>query len=378
MDLPGPTSNEAINMLLVQVGLPQASKIVAARVKAEYHSIYIVTIPSDSNSLPQMDLVLRVSGHHLPRIKTNNEVGIMSWISKNTTIPIPKLFAHDNSIDNPIAHEYTLLSRSEGETLSDIYTTLNEAEISDIIDQIIDILGQLHDHEWDAIGGLILNGHGEIELGPIVDETFWQSSDLELWPDSETVTSLNIAGPYQNYVDYVTAQVCQNIRLILVHDKLAFMRSDIPRLEAFLAALPQHAAQLNSTKLRLAHKDLHWANLLYDKKSSRISAVLDWEFSGVVQFQQWDPRRAFLWTGQKGEEGIREKSQLQDLFAERCKNKGMVLLDDAAYTSRMQEAMQSVVDFLRAIVEVTPRDQRSDLVQSWMATLRENLAHFGV
>ena len=374
--LPGPILDNAINELLASVSLPKASKIVPANVTAEYHSIYFITLPPNEKQ-SHTDLVLRVSGHHLPRIKTTNEVGIMSWISKNTTIPIPEVIAYDASVDNPIAHEYTLLSRAEGETLSDIYTTLDEEQIRGILDQLIDILGQLHVHKWDAIGGLNINAQGEIVPAPFVDETFWQVPDLKLWPETETVASLNIAGPYRNYVDYVCAQTRHYIRLISIHDKLAFMRADIPRIEAFVATLSQHAAELNDTKLRLAHRDLHWANVLYDTTSSRITAVLDWEFSAVVPFQQWNPRRAFLWTGQAGEEGAREKARLQLLFTERCKERGVALLDDAAFTSPLQEAMQNVVDFVRAIVEVSPRDQRKDLVPSWRATALENVARFG-
>lgn len=154
--LPGIISDDAINELLAFVGLPKASKILPANVTAEYHSIYIITLPLN-NKASHTNLVLRVSGHHLPQIKTANEVGIMSWISKNTTIPIPDVIAYDASVDNPIVHEYTLLSRVKGETLSDIYPTLSEEQISGILDQLIDILGQLHVHEWDAIGGLNIN-----------------------------------------------------------------------------------------------------------------------------------------------------------------------------------------------------------------------------
>ena len=375
--LPGPISDKSINELLASINLPKASSIVPANVTAEYHSIYFITLlPKEKQS--HTDLVLRVSGHHLPRIKTTNEVGIMSWISKNTTIPIPEVIAYDASVDNPIAHEYTILSRAKGETLSDVYSTLDEQQIRGILDQLIDILAQLHAHKWDAIGGLNINAQGEIVLAPFVDETFWQVPDLKLWPETETVASLNIAGPYHSYVDYVCAQTRHYIRLISIHDKLAFMRTDIPRLEAFVATLPRHAAELNDTKLRLAHKDLHWANVLYDTTSSRITAVLDWEFSAVVPIQLWNPRRAFLWTGQAGEEGAREKARLQLLFAERCKERGVVLLDEAAFTSPLQEAMQDVVDFVRAIVEVSPRDQRKDLVPSWRAMALENVARFGV
>ncbi|KAI8965555.1 hypothetical protein F5Y11DRAFT_367910 [Daldinia sp. FL1419] len=62
----------------------------------------------------------------------------------------------------------------------------------------------------------------------------------------------------------------------------------------FVQALPSHADELNNVKLRLAHKGLHFANILYDVFSGTITAVLNWEFSGVVPFTQWSPRRTFL------------------------------------------------------------------------------------
>jgi aminoglycoside phosphotransferase (APT) family kinase protein len=97
----------------------------------------------------------------------------MSWISKYTTIPIPEIVAYAFTVDNPIAHEYTLLSRVEGATLSDIYQTLDEKQISQILDQLIDFLTQLHAHEWDAIGGLNVSKHGDIVVGQVLDESFW-------------------------------------------------------------------------------------------------------------------------------------------------------------------------------------------------------------
>lgn len=121
--------------------------------------------------------------------------------------------------------------------------------------------------------------------------------DVEaLWPEGETVTTLNIRGQFPTYVDFVSAQIQQSVRLIQIHDNLAFMRDLIPRLEAFVAALQTHAGDLNKVKLRLAHKDLHFANVMIDT-SGEIIAILDWEFSGVMPFTKWNPRRSFLWNG---------------------------------------------------------------------------------
>ena len=377
--LPKSISEDSINVLLAAVGLPKATTIVSPKVTAQYHLIYMITLPPNDKS-SHTGLDLRVSGHHLPKIKTENEVGVMSWISKNTTIPIPNLVAYDASVNNPISHEYTLLSRVEGATLSEIYQSLNDEQISQILDQLIDILSMLHAHEWDAIGGLNLNDYGEIVVGPVLEETFWQVPDIDqkLWPEGETVTTLNIGGPYPTYVEYISAQIQKYAHLIEIHNKLAFMRDSIPRLEAFLTTLPEHSDKLNDVKLRLAHKDLHFANMLYDISSGKITAILDWEFSSVVPFTKWNPRRSFLWNGQDSEESGNENQRLLRLFAQRCKERNVTILEDATFSSPLQESMQKVADFVRAIVEVAPRDQRKDLVPIWKATVLENIACFDV
>lgn len=89
------------------------------------------------------DLVFRVSGHHLPWIKTKNEIGVMKWIPENTTIFIPDVVAYDNSVDNPTTHEYTLLSCVTRATLSEVYQSLNDQRIGHFVDQLIDFPSQL-------------------------------------------------------------------------------------------------------------------------------------------------------------------------------------------------------------------------------------------
>ncbi|RYP74917.1 hypothetical protein DL771_002701 [Monosporascus sp. 5C6A] len=323
--LPESISHDAINELLISFNLHPAIDIRQVAVTAQYHGVYFITVPPNNKAIHN-ELVLRVSGNHLPYIKTENEVGVMAWVAKNTKIPIPALVGYDSTPNNPTGHEYTLMSRVPGETICNIYSSLSPDEICQILDQLIDMLTELHAHDFSAIGGLYLDRNGEIQVGRIVDETYWQVPDIEiLWPQGETVDSLNLGGPYATYTELVAGQVNTYIRLINLHDKLEFMRDAIPHLERFAAAVGsnrEYAPELNKVKLRLAHKDLHFANMLYDRSSNRITGILDWEFSGVVPFTQWNPRRAFLWNGRDDADSVDEKQRVLRLFEERCERKG--------------------------------------------------------
>ncbi|KAF4432570.1 hypothetical protein FACUT_8333 [Fusarium acutatum] len=281
--LPLPLPDDSINALLQSLRLPQAMSISNSQMTAQYHSVSFLNLPPTELSRGYSELVLRVAGNHLPEIKTANEIGV-------------------------------------GVTLSDIYDSLSNKKMNKIVDQLIDFLTQLQSHPWDGIGGLKLDDRGQVQLGPVVDETFWQVPDMEaFWSEAETVATLNIGGPYKTYVEYMVAHVTKYIRLIQTHEKLAFMRDTIPRLEAFVAALRKHTNELNNVKLRLAHKDLHFANMIFDPSSGRITSILDWEFAGVVPYPQWNPRSSFLWNGIDTWESLQEECRLVEVFKARCK-----------------------------------------------------------
>jgi len=66
------------------------------------------------------------------------------------------------------------------------------------------------------------------------------------------------------------------------------MRDLLPRIDAFIVAVRLEHEILDRTKLRLAHKDLHFVNIMYDLATNQITGILDWEFSSVVAFHQWN------------------------------------------------------------------------------------------
>ncbi|GAM85496.1 hypothetical protein ANO11243_035030 [Dothideomycetidae sp. 11243] len=396
--LPPALSGTQLSEFITSIGLPAPSSVEPLQVAAQFHSIYTIQYDKDvaasvldkhpdlhANADGSLELVLRVAGRHLPRIKTLNEVGIMAWVKQNTTIPVPAIVRFDASEDNLLRHEYTLLEKVSGVSADKVYDTLSAEAKANLIDQLIDYLVQLHQKQWTSgfVGGLIIDDKGALARGPIIDEYFWQLPDIEkYWPGSgETIESLNPVSPegFPSYTAFIAASIKHYIHAIATHDTLASYRDLIPRLEAFITAISADASSLNEVKYVLAHKDLHFANIMVDPSdpTGRITAILDWEFSGIVPAPRWNPARAFLWSAQSGAGYQDEQSALEKVFEQKCAEKGVeFLLRDAEMKGR-QDEMQKVASFVRAIVEVCPRGQAQDRVAGWRATVETMLGVFG-
>jgi aminoglycoside phosphotransferase (APT) family kinase protein len=388
--LPISISEDTIRALIASLDLPSPQSVYSLLSTAEYHSIYVLSFPSEVaaalsstlSPLPnddRVELILRISGHHLPRIKTINEVAVMTWVRQNTRLPVAEVVRFDASTNNALGHEFTLLQRLPGVPVSGIYDRLSPEMLDRLIDQMVDVIHQTHAISWHGVSGLAFDDNGDVVPGPIVEETFWQGPDVvKYWPNSESVQSLNISGPYNSYTEYIVAMVRVYQHAIRLHPSLENMRDLLPRLDAFADTLSKYP-ELDNTRYILAHKDLHFANVMYDETSGRITGILDWEFSGIVPAPRWNPVKAFLWNGQYAPEAMEERNRVSRLFAERCAARGLAsLIDETNYSSDMQEAMQGAVNYLRAIVEVSPRYQKEEKVPSWRASLETNLSVFNV
>lgn len=380
---------------LESISSPRPTSVRSLTTSGSFHVIYKITYQPQELAAwlstrsvecrsGTTELILRISGNHIDKIKTENEAAILFWLRTHTKIPVPQVIAFDSSRNNSFQHEYILLTREPGECLADVFQQLSSVQMDLILEQLIDLLASLHAHSWQHIGGLRISTDGDIVPGPVVEETFWHIPDIaQYWPPSESFETLNISGPYANYVDYTSAHISRYIHAIEIHPSLLSMRDLVPRLRAFLALIlkPEFSSKLNDVALRLAHKDLHFGNILVDLTSPdvRITSILDWEFSGVVPYTRWNPARAFLWNAQDTATSLTEKQALIGRFNTMALEKGKgFLIEDAKFKSAEQERMHSIWNYLRALVESCPRGLHGDLAPDWRSKVEEALADFGV
>jgi hypothetical protein len=380
-------SDAAINQLLASLRLPSTKAIDKLHASAAYHSIYILKfasedaptlVPSSSrNSDVPVDLILRVSGNHLPRVKTLNEVACMRWVSYNTTIPVPTLVRFDASVDNPISHEYMLLECIPGISVDKIYDQLDDRAKGYLVSQLTDYLVQLQSHTWEHVGGLSLVDD-KIVPGPVLDETFWQTPDLEkYWVVGDTVQNLNIEGPYKSYTEYSIACLQKYSLNIEKHPSLTPYRELCPRLTAVAERLRDNPA-IDEMEYIFAHKDLHFGNVMCDPVTATITGVLDWEFSGVVPAPMWNPSKAFLWNVQETAEAKIERDRMLEIFQRTYDEQNLTGILEGVKMNAAQDALDNILRYMRAIVVTCPRGQQVGQHAQWRATIEASLDYFDV
>lgn len=290
--LPPAASDETIQNLLYSLDLPPARFISVLESKSVYHSIYLLNFHPKYNSRLEpaktrgpddsTDLVLRVAGKQLPRIKTINEVSVIGWVKRNTKVPVPSVVRFDASENNALGHEFTLLEKATGVGIDKLWNHLSTATKYSVVSQIADYLAQIHAHSFELIGGMQLSHEdGSIIPGPVVDEASWQAPDVaKHWAPGESLSTLNISGPYESYTSLCAAQVERAIYATQRHDSLAWCRDLIPRLQACVNMLTNDRERvrdmkLNDVKVVLAHNDLQLSNIMYDPLTGEVTSILD-------------------------------------------------------------------------------------------------------
>ncbi|KAI9745285.1 MAG: hypothetical protein M1818_001565 [Claussenomyces sp. TS43310] len=397
--LPPSHSGERIHGLLQTLSLPRPTDIVPLASSAAFHRIYILSYPASAlqphlpsqhfpSQISDTDLILRISGPHFTSIKTRNEIGFLKWVAQNTDVPVPEVVAYDATTNNELGHEFMITTRLRGVSFDGVREQLQaagkaaqyEAHLSQFLLQMGDILEMLQRRTWSHIGGLQVRGPEDrddaaaeiIVPGPVIDEQMWLQPELAtIWGPHETHGSVNVGGPFASYTESLGAEADRHVHAIQRLSSLAALRQDLPRILAFRAALREHAAQLNETRLILAHRDLHFGNVMWDPEGMRITGILDWEFAGVVPIQRWDPVRAFLWNCVEADESKVEKARL----AERVRESHGAFLEETRWSSPRQEHMQLAINFMRAIVQVLPRGQIDRPWEKWRESMLEHIDH---
>jgi hypothetical protein len=149
---------------------------------AEFNSIYFVSlpqIPARVDGFTSTEFVLRLSKPLHPRIKTQNEVGWLKFIStqkSSSNIRVPKVLFWSDSTEE-IGFEYTVLEKLPGVTLCDVWEAVDPqlivSQVVDIVLELRQVTSKLGNNQW--FGGITADGKSP---GPFVEVTSYTNEHI--------------------------------------------------------------------------------------------------------------------------------------------------------------------------------------------------------
>ena len=191
------------------------------------------------------EYVLRLTNPFWSGHKTENEVTVINFLRKNTTIPLPVIVDYDFS-DSRIGYEYIFMEKVPGKPLGKVWEKLSKKDKKIILKQIAGIFAQLKKFSFSKIGSFKKG----MKLGPLMDPH---------------------EGPFENFKDYMAA--CINYRIPEIRKNKRFKKY-APQIGEFVEKVVKKYDK--KIKYYLTHGDIFINNVMV--KENKITALLDFEW----------------------------------------------------------------------------------------------------
>ncbi|KAF9630377.1 Aminoglycoside phosphotransferase [Lasiodiplodia theobromae] len=158
-------------------GLPNDDIKVEFLAQGMYNKVYTVQA-TNADTGATAERIFRCAAPDFPWYRVEAEVSTMELVRHHTTVPVPKIYAFDSSMDNALGLEWILMEKIEGQTLCDAIgeesisfeskVKIHEA-MADWVDQLsritFDKMGSIF-HDWDKP----LSDISSYKVGPIIED----------------------------------------------------------------------------------------------------------------------------------------------------------------------------------------------------------------
>ncbi len=233
--------------------------------------------------------------------KVEKEVQVMKFLSKHTKIPVPRLISWGSTADSPRQlGPYIIMDYVEGSHLSDVLkkptpdkqeTYILNPDIDDrtldiVYRQIADFMLQLYEFDFTHIGSISENCCGSNTWSVTGRPLTYNMNELAIstgYPidrfPKEPLASAN---------EYFRALAEQHLIHLSTQRNLTTNPEDARRRYIARHLFAQLAASNqvhNSSPFKLFCDDLRPANILVDKETLKITAVLDLEYTNAMPAQ---------------------------------------------------------------------------------------------
>jgi hypothetical protein len=266
-----------------------------------------------------------------PSKKTNSEVATIRFIHQNTDIPVPRVFAFDDSKENELGFEWMLMEMLPGTTLRRRWRKLSKDAKRDLVKQLAKYQAQLFHHKFSVIGNIFVKP--EAQLAPndsppipvVIDIKQAREESQQLLPVLGQLVSMIFfwgnhitqdvpRGPFTNAEDWIRAR----LTLVLTDQERIIKSSDdedgIEEAEdakeaakRLLKLLPSvFPSKIHSAELSiLFHDDFSMQNILISS-DGKVTGVIDWECVSALPLWRACGLPEFLKGGERTEEPKRD------------------------------------------------------------------------
>lgn len=255
--------------------------------------IYFATVAPINNAEPSYDIVLRLM-MEFPRYspwKSVSEVATIDFLRANTSVPVPKVLAYSNCCEE-FGFHWMIQERVEGVVLSSIWEELSQADKAYYGEQVLAITLQMFDYQFSTGGSFIhgkdLGAYPQAKGKPVTMKQPQEQQQQLLESDENGIVltgliETGVTAPVHSTSAFV-ADFIRNCFIAMRHDPC--FKDFVPPIEQFCTeVLPTLESQ--SIPFAVLHGDLGPHNIMCEPITKKITAVLDWEWSGLYPYS-WD------------------------------------------------------------------------------------------
>ncbi|KAJ9196693.1 hypothetical protein DTO164E3_6223 [Paecilomyces variotii] len=230
-------------------------------------------------------------------LTTASEVGVLEYVRRNTSIPIPRVLSWSSDCTNPVGAEYIIMEKAAGVPLFRRWANMKEIEKLELIKNLTKFEAQLSAIRFPAYGGLCLRADASVLkfhyylldesidpsssfcIGPSCDRSFlnqdinqgpWTTiSDLGISIAKRELSQISNKRPDRSPMFY---QGSAKEQVHLLESAISLMRM-----------LDAHPTLIKSGQPTLWHTDLHMGNIyVAPNESSHIVSMIDFQSLSVL------------------------------------------------------------------------------------------------
>ncbi|KZT33581.1 hypothetical protein SISSUDRAFT_398552 [Sistotremastrum suecicum HHB10207 ss-3] len=237
--------------------------------------------------------------------RIGSEAATLRYIRRNTTIPVPWVYATTAKPDNPVGAPFIIEERVPGIPLATLWDRLPLQTQEKAITALASLISQLFTLHFDSLGSLITQPSGDLKVGPMVHPASCEHG--------EYTHANQESGPYFSSGQYLHSLARRELAWLKSSPGRTFFRTernrrfksregdaegsyeDFVRVQEVVMKIVERLddtfpSHMTMSKPTLRHANLSLAHILVDPKDhGRVTGVVDWEASAIVPL--WSAHR---------------------------------------------------------------------------------------